>query len=88
MAYITNGTITAGGAAQDMIADKHHYMAIVVVNTSANEMFVNVGANAGDEVGERIAPGGSSTFNGLGSKRVSIYGTTTADTFSFREAIG
>ena len=88
MAYITNGTITSGGAAQDMIADQHNYMAVVIVNSSANAMRVNVGANAGAAAGENIPAGGSTTLNGLGGKRVSIYGVTTADAFSYREAIG
>ncbi len=88
MAIITNSTIAAGGAAQDILAAQHNYMALVFVNESSNLMRVNIGADATVSLGEKVAAGSAATFNNILGKRMSVYGVTTADVFSFREATG
>lgn len=84
-----SGTITAGGAAQQIFAARPNRIYLFVQNLSAHNLYVNLGAVATGGAGSIIlVPNGSIVYenafvpNGL----VSIYGATTADPFTAKQA--
>jgi len=83
--YIINGTIQDASTAQDAVADGNDYIA-VVIQATGGDLRVNVGANASASAGETVYEDTSSTFTALSGKRISVWSTTDAMTYSIRLA--
>lgn len=87
MGYHTNGSITAGGTAQNAIAEGHAFNSVVFQNVSDEDMTVAVGATAAaGTTGEVVYARTSATFTNLVGKRLSVVSATTGKKFVIREA--
>lgn len=83
MPIITNGT--ADTTATDALAAGHNYDA-VVIQALANNIIVNIDANAAVGAGETVFANTSATFTNLKGRRVSVY-AASATSYSIREEI-
>lgn len=83
--YIINGTIETASTAQNAVDDGNGLNA-VVIQAIGGDLRVNVGADASDTLGETVLEDTSSTFTMLAGRRISVWSTTDAMTYSIRTA--
>lgn len=81
--FITNHTVTS--TASDILPDGHAVDSCVI-QALANDIVINIGADASATDGETIFADSSATFCNLGGRRVSAYaGSSTS--VSLREEV-
>lgn len=82
-----NGTITAGGAAQEFAPANPERRGFWIQNQSTGDLYVDAEDTAGPGTSLRIAPGGlyEPSFGSVGHGAISVYGATTGQVFASRE---
>lgn len=83
MAIITNGT--ASNPATDALAAGHNYAALVLHSTD-NALWFNIGVTAAVDTGELLPAGSSASINNLQGKSLSVFASVAAK-YSVREAL-
>jgi len=82
-----SGTVTAGGAAQDVMAASQYRQGLMFQNKSAGNLFVRIGATASATEGFQVAAGATLALPaGAQPKgRISVFGATTGQAFEAYE---
>lgn len=86
--YVINagsGSIATGGVAQSMLSANEDRISLIIQNTSAQDLFVNLHGETASIANSFKLVSGSAPLEVITNEAVSVFGNTTGQTFTYLE---